>query len=152
MKILIIEDCKVTRNLYKKILSGQFELHFETDGLEGFFSYQLAKKNSSPFDLVISDMAMPYMDGAQSINMIRVWEKENKISRWEGIPILISTSLKENNSLMKTAGPDYDSVLTKPVNLNVLEEKIHELIGQYEESIPVFHDMVKFQNEIMGVG
>lgn len=72
----------------------------------------------SPFDLVLTDLEMPVMDGRQLAEWIRVTEPKTPIMMWTGSRATIGP---EDH-------PDVDVLLSKPAPLNVVIGSIQALI------------------------
>lgn len=66
MKVLIVEDSKDFRKKLKSLLEEDYDIAEATDGLEGL---QLIRDES--FDLVITDLNMPNLDGLSMLQKIR---------------------------------------------------------------------------------
>jgi len=135
MRALVIENCKKTNEMYDKLLVNKFELRFEYNGLDGFFAFQTAIKIHQPYDIIIMEINMPDLDGTQNLRMIRLWEKENNISREQGIPILISTSLEKYDYLINYAGKECDHIIFKPFTEDTIIEKLNILVSDLNESV-----------------
>jgi CheY-like chemotaxis protein len=74
-KILLIEDMKGVRESLEVILSIQgYQVDFANNGLEG-----LQKAKSSKYDLVITDILMPEMDGTEVIIQLRATGNQTPI-------------------------------------------------------------------------
>ena len=105
MKILIIDDSKIFRNiLINTLKSGGYEdIEFATDGTEG-----LEKIKQEQFDLIISDINMPQMNGIEMVKEIR------KLQNYKDTPILISST--ETNEIIKKEAKSagVTSWITKP--------------------------------------
>ena len=88
-KILIVDDSHTTRILQKNILSNHgYNVTTATNPINA-----LEKTALNSYDLIISDIQMPEMNGFQFI------EKLRKDSRYEKIPIIIvSSEPKENHT------------------------------------------------------
>jgi putative nucleotidyltransferase with HDIG domain len=78
-KILIIDDEEYILNLSKDILSkSNYVVKTATDGINGLKLFE-----KEPFDLILTDMKMPGMDGFEVIRQIRSDNKE--------IPVIVIT-------------------------------------------------------------
>jgi len=78
-KILVVEDSQTVREVEKHFLeSAGFEVITAVDGMDG-----LNKIHSHHFDLVISDIDMPRMNGVEMIKKVR---HENK---YKTLPIIV---------------------------------------------------------------
>ena len=82
VRVLVVDDSITTRTLEKNILeTAGFEVHVAMDGLE---AWRMLPEND--FDVVISDVEMPNMNGLQLATQI-------KSSQYRDIPIILLTSL-----------------------------------------------------------
>ncbi len=82
--VLLVEDSALTRNLEKKILLNQNLNVFEAaNGKEA-----VDLLNSKHFDLIITDIEMPVMNGIELVNYVK--ERDE----FSGIPIVIVSSYK----------------------------------------------------------
>ncbi|VAX16170.1 Nitrogen regulation protein NR(I) [hydrothermal vent metagenome] len=115
MKILVIDDDRVlNKGICTFLQSQKYEVIYAFDGKEGT---ELIAKNN--YDLVLSDLQMPVMDGMEVLNYL----KENALH----IPVIIMTafaSVENAVDAMKKGAEDY---LTKPVNLRELAIKIEKI-------------------------
>jgi two-component system chemotaxis sensor kinase CheA len=83
-KILVVDDSITTRTLEKNILeSAGYHVTIATNGVEAF-----QKMAEVPFDLIVSDVEMPLMDGFEFA------EKVRKQSKFADIPFILCTSLE----------------------------------------------------------
>ncbi|MCD8553580.1 response regulator [Seleniivibrio sp.] len=83
MNILYVEDEKFTRMLVKKLLEKEeLYVHEAANGVLGLKKFLEVKP-----DLVITDLAMPEMDGFEMIHKIREHDST--------IPIIITTAYRE---------------------------------------------------------
>jgi DNA-binding response OmpR family regulator len=119
--VLVIEDDQdVLSMLVKHLAHMGFEVITARDGMEG-----LKKLNSEKFDLVITDIVMPYVSGLGLVTTV----KEKK----PNIPVIAITGYgkePETAALEKKA----DLVLAKPIRMSVLEKQIHDLLKGKSES------------------
>jgi len=83
VNVLYVEDEKFTRMLVKKLLEKEkINVSEASNGVHG-----LKKFYECTPDLIVTDLAMPEMDGFEMISKIR--EKN------DGIPIIITTAYRE---------------------------------------------------------
>jgi CheY-like chemotaxis protein len=83
MNILYVEDEKFTRMLVKKLLEKEeLNVHEAANGVLGLKKFLEVKP-----DLIITDLAMPEMDGFEMISKIR----EHDVH----VPIIITTAYRE---------------------------------------------------------
>ena len=114
-KIFVVDDevgiCDILEVFLKR---NGHEVTVSSDALEAL---EIIKKDGS-FDLLILDHRMPKMEGGAVIQNIR--EMGNKT------PVLLLTG----SVGMEVQGLGADAVLMKPVDLNMLLEKVEELLGK----------------------
>jgi CheY-like chemotaxis protein len=80
-RILVVDDEPSTRELYLVILEPSFDVEEAEDGAEA-----LARLRQRPFDLVITDIHMPVMNGVELIRAIRA------DPALEQLPVIVQTA------------------------------------------------------------
>ncbi len=115
-RILIIEDDQKLRDVladYLK-LKGQYEVETAEDGLKG-----LKLLKASHFDLVITDITMPYVSGIGILTIIK--------RDYPEIPVIAITGYGEEvKSLAQEK--EADAVLAKPINTEELLQLLHKML------------------------
>lgn len=93
MKLLIVDDSTMLRDMLSYALNegGYTDVVEAIDGVEG-----LQKAKSTTFDLIITDVNMPNMDGLSLVEELRA------LPEYEKCPILVLTT--ERSDEMKTKG------------------------------------------------
>lgn len=115
-KILIVED-------EPKILSFMCEIlgehgYLVSGATDGDIALNLFKTNE--YDLVITDINMPYKDGYSLIKELR--EKD------EHTPILIVTALEEDDDQIKGFELGADDYISKPFSYKILLKRVEALL------------------------
>jgi two-component system, chemotaxis family, sensor histidine kinase and response regulator WspE len=98
-RILVVEDSFTVRELERKVLvNGGFDVEVAVDGMEG---WNAARSNH--FDLVITDVDMPRMDGIELVTLIK---KDPQI---KSLPVMIVSykDRPEDRGRGLDAGADY---------------------------------------------
>jgi signal transduction histidine kinase/ActR/RegA family two-component response regulator/HAMP domain-containing protein len=120
LKILCIDDEPLLRELLREILERDgHSVRLADGGQSGVDEFRAAAGGGRPFDVVLTDLGMPYFDGRQVVNTIK---RESP-----GTPIIMLTGW---GSLMKEEGdlPDQVSgILTKPPRSNELREMLRRV-------------------------
>ena len=117
-KILIVDDSMMVRMTVKRtLLSVDFEVVEAKDGAEG-----LAKAQESQFDLVLTDLNMPNMDGLTMIQNIR------QIPSYADTPIVMLTT--ESGDDKKSIGHEsgVSAWLVKPFEPDHLIEVVGSML------------------------
>ncbi len=121
VRILLVEDNLINSYLAVESLS----MYGQTVTLAGDGKECLAKLDEGSFDIILMDVMMPEMDGYEATRRIR--EKEKKECGHIPIIALTAAAFKEDIQRCKDAG--MNDYLSKPVNFNLLMEKISALTG-----------------------
>ena len=112
--LLVVDDNKVNRLLMGRRLEQQgHTVAFAENGREA-----LDMLRAQPFDLVLLDIEMPELDGYQ------VLERLTADTRLRNIPVIMTSSLDEIDSVVKCIELGAEDYLTKPVNPVLLRARI----------------------------
>ena len=115
--LLIVEDNQELRNFLEKNLKHEFHIHTAPDGAAA-----LQSMDENSFDLIISDILMPVMDGIELVKNIRQDEQ------FCHIPIILLSA--KTNIESKIEGLDHgaDSYIEKPFSIEFLKAQASSLI------------------------
>jgi two-component system chemotaxis response regulator CheY len=120
MKILIVDDDKTTRKLLSLYLKGSgFEVVTAENGLNA-----LEKLGSDTFQLVLTDLNMPFMDGIEFLKAM----KSNPGT--SNIPALMLTTETDEEERQRAIEAGADGYLSKPVTAEVVAAKIRQMVGE----------------------
>ena len=127
MKILVVDDDPVTRALLKKMISDFAECDTAENGMEAIAAYKNGLENRKPFDIITLDLSMPDMDGKEVLQKIRAIEAETNTPERERVKILIASSNADKNSILTCVQMGCDNYIAKPIDKEVLLQKIEKL-------------------------
>lgn len=117
MRLLIVDDNPVNQKLLYYSLKKHYEVKTANNGLEAV--HLLDNEN---FDVVLMDLSMPVMDGAEAT--LRIRRSINNINR--NIPIIFLTTNDydhERERCMSNGANDY---LLKPIDIDLLLKTIED--------------------------
>ena len=115
-KILVVEDDQDLNRLVRTYLrGGGFDVSACFDGVEA-----LEKLETEKFDMVLTDIMMPRMDGFELAENIRVTD--------ESVPIVFMTAKDDKPSKMLGYRLGIDDYIVKPFDLDVLLMKVGALL------------------------
>jgi DNA-binding response OmpR family regulator len=115
--ILIVDDDNDTRLLLRDILEeAGFRVLQATDGLDA-----LKKLNGQPVDMVVTDRAMPHMDGMALLSKLR--------DRSPALPVLMVSGYGEESFWSQAIGRGAKDYLLKPF-------KSEEVVTQIRKYLP----------------
>jgi len=122
--ILLVEDNLVNQKVIRTQLEKLgYSVNVAQDGSEGFETWK-----SSQFDIVLSDLHMPVMDGFEMTDKIRTTERQTDRPRTLIIAIT-ANALSGEAERCKAAG--MDDYLSKPVRFDLLSETLQRCTNTY---------------------
>lgn len=117
-KILIVEDEPVTRDaLAFKLIKDGYEVSTAEDGEKA-----VLKMEDEAFDMIISDIMMPYVSGFELLRILK--EKGNQA------PILMLTSLNSQSAQNQAMDMGASGYMSKPFNPAELSKRIKALLSE----------------------
>lgn len=118
-KILVIDDDPLIRNLVERTFSKVgAEIASAQDGKQG-----LRKFYDHRPDLVILDIMMPELDG---------WETCRQIRFLSDVPLIMLTSLDQDEDIIRGLDAGADDFLSKPFSPNVLVARARAALRRVE--------------------
>ncbi|MBF0169850.1 MAG: response regulator [Nitrospinae bacterium] len=104
--ILLVEDSETIRAITTYLLekNGHTVLH-APDGLAGWEALNAAP---DAFDMILTDINMPRMDGRELVEKIR------GDARFQFIPIIVSTTISEKENIKRLLNTGADDYIVKP--------------------------------------
>ncbi|MFZ5942283.1 MAG: ATP-binding protein [Bacteroidota bacterium] len=121
ISILVVEDSRSQAAELSQLLSrNAYRATWAENGL-----LATNELNQSRFDLIISDVIMPEMDGYELCKWVKSREE------YRSIPFMLLTSLSDPDDILKGLQCGADSFLTKPYNEQFLRQKISYLLDNF---------------------
>lgn len=123
-RVLLVDDNRINRSVGKAMLKelGCF-VELAEDGAQAVAKL---RDQALQVDLVLMDLQMPLLDGFESTALIR--QSNNPALR--AIPIIALTGNAAQGDVDAVIRAGMNGHLTKPINMNTLEEKIQEILGE----------------------
>jgi DNA-binding response OmpR family regulator len=143
LKVLIIEDNKITNALYEQALPDEvFEKVFAQDGKTGLELY----KSGHP-DILILDIGLPAISGFSILKKIRKeFDDKNTV-------IIMATAQTEKKDIIECAQFGIQGYILKPLILpNIAEQILDYFANLYPESAAEFQQILKKCNELNDPG
>ena len=122
-KILLVEDNELYRILVKEVLEmDNYQIRVVNDGEEA-----LSALKSESFDLVLTDIALPKLNGIELIQKIREQEKKQpKKSRQKIIAMTADLQTKDGKSFEEI---EFDGFIQKPFKIQDFRNYVESIIG-----------------------
>src|SRR5512136_860554 len=119
-KILIIEDSPTMRQLISFALKRLRGLRIveASDGVDG-----LKKLAAEKFDLILTDINMPIMDGLKLVSLVR------NDANYKNTPIVVITTEGAQEDRERALALGANDYITKPIQANRILEIARSLLG-----------------------
>ena len=119
--ILVVDDSPETTEMLGKLL--ELEGAFVDIAKSGKEALKIARQKR--FDLVVSDISMPEMDGYQLLRSLR------EIPDMADVPVVALTGYGRTNDIDRAHNEGFAEHLTKPLDLDKLLQIVRRLTGDY---------------------
>jgi two-component system, chemotaxis family, chemotaxis protein CheY len=114
MKSLILEDDPTSRFVLQRLLEPFGTVCLSEKGTEAIGAFVVARQRQAAFDLVCLDIMLPEMDGQEVLRTIRKFEEDSGIFGGDGVKILMTTALDDNDHIFSSFREFCDGYLVKP--------------------------------------
>ncbi len=113
--VVIIEDDQRIRELVARVLADKgYEVEGAANALDG-----LQKIVQAAPDVVVLDMGLPDLDGAELLKMIRAITD---------VPVVVATARSEDRDVIRTLDAGADDYLVKPFSVEQLEARLRAVL------------------------
>ena len=117
MKILVCEDDTIIiKAIEHKLKNEGYEIELATDG-----KLAAEKINNNEYDLILTDLLMPFFGGLEVINLVRNQLKKNT-------PIIVLSRLANEQTIIEAFNLGADDYITKPFSPNELSIRVKRFL------------------------
>lgn len=123
-RILIVEDSAAMRTYVRTALEGAPEVGDDVEIVEasnGFEALRLLPRG--PYDLVITDINMPDINGLELVRFVR------QSAHLRSVPLLIISTQSSERDLDRALKLGADAFLAKPFSPELLRDKVAESLA-----------------------
>ena len=141
-RVLLVEDEEDAREILSFYLDTIFdEVQIACDGEEGLVLYKEAYEKNRPFDLVLTDIKMPNIDGLTMIEEITKINDEQKF--------IIVSAYKDEEYLFKSINLNVISYFVKPLEVKNIMELLKKVKAKVlEDKNKILLNSVKVEEKI----
>lgn len=127
IKILIVDDDKVSSDYLLKIFSKFGTCDIAINGIEAVDAFLLAYEEGAPYDLISLDLMLPIFDGEDALAAIRKIEHEKKIDPSKKVKVIITSALNDRELISKLAELGFDEYFVKPIDAEIISDFLRNL-------------------------
>ncbi|MHB8708603.1 MAG: response regulator [Desulfuromonadales bacterium] len=120
LKVLVVEDSPTMRQLIVFALKRirNFQIVEANDGVDG-----LKKLSADKFDLILTDINMPIMDGLKLVSMVR------NDQNYKTVPIIIITTEGAAEDRDRALALGANAYITKPIQTMQILDTVKRLLN-----------------------
>lgn len=119
--VLVVDDDDEVRGYLQQELHARYRVTACTNGREA-----LERLLTEPFDLVLSDIMMPEMDGVQLCQRIRTNVRLNHL------PVILLTAKTSDESRLESLEVGANAFIPKPFNTEILLKTVQNLLDEHD--------------------
>ncbi len=117
-RILVVEDDDATRMAIARGLGPEYEVIAACNGMEG-----LKLASETAFDAIVTDIAMPEMDGITMVEQVR------RMRAPTVVPVVFLTAETAAERVVAGFSVEGTSYLVKPVDLDLLDQELRSALA-----------------------
>lgn len=118
-RILLVDDEIAILKLLEFILKKDYELVIKNNGFDALTWLD----NGNVPDLIISDMEMPYFDGAEFVRSLKV------SGYFRDVPVIVLSGSESLENIKNKIPYEIDELIAKPFNPTILKDKIKFILN-----------------------
>lgn len=119
LNILYVEDEEIAREKLGKFLNKSYgKATLCENGAEGYELFKKAFEKDEKYDLILSDIYMPTMDGIEMLEKIRQLDID--------VPFIFITGKSEIEQMIKAIDLNIEGYVLKPLNLDILKNQLEK--------------------------
>lgn len=122
--VLVVDDEDFSRSLVSRVLN-QIGIKAVTTVGDGTEALAALAEAGATYDLVISDIEMPEMDGYELVRKIRL----GAVAAYKAVPILILTGKDTDKNVQRARFHKINGFIVKPPDPRDLERKIRRALA-----------------------
>ena len=139
MKILIVDDSELNRELLASMLEDEYEIYQVENGKKAI---DILEENREQFKLVLLDMNMPVMDGYEVLSIM-------KRRKWlDKLPVIVISAEIRGKSVKKAYELGASDYFVRPFNAAIVLRRVRNTITLYDNISSNLKDAVTMLSTI----
>lgn len=116
MRMLVMEDEFISRNVLTEILQPYGTVDTAENGRQAVEKFELAVRTKNPYDIVFLDIMVPEITGQEVLEQIRSIEKQSGVSSLSGTKVVMTTALGDFTNVKTAFKHQCEAYLIKPID------------------------------------
>lgn len=139
LKILIVDDSELNRELLASMLEDEYEIYQVENGKKAI---DILEENREQFKLVLLDLNMPVMDGYEVLSIM-------KRRKWlDKLPVIVISAEISGESVKKAYELGASDYFVRPFNASIVLRRVRNTITLYDNISSDFKDAVTMLSTI----
>lgn len=123
LKILIVDDSELNRELLAGMLEDEYEIYQVENGKKAI---DILEENREQFKLVLLDINMPVMDGYEVLSIM-------KRRKWlDKLPVIVISAEISGESVKKVYELGASDYFVRPFNVAIVLRRVRNMITLYD--------------------
>lgn len=125
LRVLVVDDTESDRNVIMDFIFDSFNTAVIDEAANGQEAYEKVQANyfdGKRYDMIFMDMNMSVCDGTVGIDMIRLFERRNKISRLCNICAVSADDFEDNPDLAANEVSKIKKPISKEILMRILKK------------------------------
>lgn len=128
LSILLVDDDKIERLKFQKVCK-EINLNINVfEAKNGEIALKILQEENFAFDLIVSDLNMPRMDGFEFLSAL----KKHKKSKY--IPVVVMSTSETKNDLKKSYELGVSGYFSKPLSYKEYLNKVSSLLEYWDKA------------------
>lgn len=123
LSILLVDDDEIIRLKFKKVCKDLNVNHSIVEAENG--EKALAVLKDHHFDLIVSDLKMPVMNGIEFIKEVK------KVDEFKNIPIVVMTTSTEHEDMESCNGLNIEGYFIKSLNFSEYKIEVSSIVNYW---------------------
>lgn len=125
LSILLVDDDEIIRLKFKKVCKDLNANHSIVEAENGEKALSVLKNHH--FDLIVSDLKMPVMDGFEFISELK------KIDEFKQIPVVVMTTSTDDEDMKNCNNLNIDGYFIKSLNFGEYKKEVGAIINYWSK-------------------
>jgi two-component system, chemotaxis family, chemotaxis protein CheY len=128
MRMLVVEDDFMVRQVIRDILEEYGSIDIAVNGEEAVQAFRVAWRKQQPYDLICMDIMMPVMDGNEALIKIRDIERTLEVPGSKEVKVIMITALDDVKTVVKAYSKGgATSYIVKPIEKERLIDEMRNI-------------------------